>query len=163
MPTISNAQLQANIEDLKSLILTSVEEIKFANSETKADLTVKINQLSEKFDGVNHKLAKQEERQEKTENLVGELGAKLNNTNDRLKVELKTITDRILKIEDKVGPLENLPKMVQEMQETIEERTNRQLRETLIFKNIPEEPKETWEKTKALLATNISGNYKTIS
>ena len=52
----SNAQLQANIEDLKALIKSSVDEIKAANDETKAELTDKINELSGKFDVIDGKL-----------------------------------------------------------------------------------------------------------
>ena len=46
----------------------------------------------------------------------------------------------------------------------MEERTNRQLRETVIFKNIPEElANERWEDTKNLLAKTISETCETIS
>lgn len=159
----SNAQLQANIEDLKALIKSSVDEIKAANDETKAELTDKINELSGKFDVINGKLDKQAERIEKAENKVDELEAKLNQTIEKLNVDFKTLSDRVKKVEDEIGPLENIPKMVLELRETVEERTNRQLRETLIFKNIPEEPNEDWEATKALLATTISENCATIS
>ena len=159
----SNAQLQANIEDLKALIKSSVDEIKAANDETKAELTDKINELSGKFDAINGKLGKQTERIEKAENKVDELEAKLDNTIEKLNVDFKTLSDRVKKVEDQIGPLEDIPKMVLELREIVEERTNRQLRETLIFKNIPEEPDEDWEKTKALLATTIAENCETIS
>ena len=46
---------------------------------------------------------------------------------------------------------------LEELSERLEERTNRQLRQTLIFKGIHElENEKTWADTKAHLATNIS-------
>ena len=38
----------------------------------------------------------------------------------------------------------------------MEDRTNRQMRETLIFKNIPEETEESYDDTREVLATIIS-------
>jgi hypothetical protein len=51
-----------------------------------------------------------------------------------------------------------MPEDVRELSEKVEDRTNRQLRETLVFKNIPEvrNGDETYKDTKELLATTIS-------
>ena len=45
----------------------------------------------------------------------------------------------------------------------MEDRTNRQLRETLVFKNVPEEREETYKDTKELLAKVINENCPNIS
>ena len=42
------------------------------------------------------------------------------------------------------------------IEETIESRTNRQCRKSLVFKGIPEQANETWESTENLLAKEIS-------
>ena len=55
----------------------------------------------------------------------------------------------------------SLSEELNNVKERLEERTNRQLRQTLVFKGIKEAPKETWESTKQLLATTISNNVGT--
>ena len=157
MSKMTNVQLSQQVEGLTTLIKDSVAELKKINQETKAELTGKIDELTAKVDEVNATLRNHDRRIDDAINSIVELQAKVDNANDFFKVELKTITDRVKKVEDKVGPLENLPNIIQTLKEEAEDRTNRQLRETLIFKNIPEElEKESWEDTKRLLATIIS-------
>ena len=163
MSTISNATLQQNIDNLTTLVKDSVAEIKAGNDSTRTELTAKIDDLAGKFDVINFKLGKLDERVERSENKIGEIDAKVDNSNDKHAADLQALTERVKKIEDKVGPLENLPDMVDELRELTEERTNRQLRETLIFKNIPEVENEKWEDTKELLAKTISETCETIS
>ena len=60
----------------------------------------------------------------------------------------------------------NLAKEIDEVKERLEERTNRQLRQTLVIKGVRELPNkgpkgETWEETKQLLASTIAKNVKT--
>ena len=45
-------------------------------------------------------------------------------------------------------PLENVQEKFQQLQENVEDRTNWQMRETLIFKNIPEETEESYDDTR---------------
>ena len=45
---------------------------------------------------------------------------------------------------------------VSNLEESLEDKTNRQLRKTLIFSNIPEQPNESWDETRELLAKKIS-------
>ena len=54
-------------------------------------------------------------------------------------------------------PLDFTKKLV-EVEERLEERTNRQLRQTLVFTGIPEEKNESWDDTFDLLARTISKN-----
>ena len=154
---MTNVQLSQQVEGLSTLIKDSVAELKKITQETKAELTGKIDDLTAKVNDVNVTLRNHDRRIDDAVISIGELEAKVENSKDSLKAELKTLTDRVKKVEDKVGPLENLPNIVQTLKEEGEDRTNRQLRETLIFKNIPEElEKESWEDTKRLLATTIS-------
>ena len=87
----------------------------------------------------------QDERIEKMEHKIGGVDAKLDNMNDKHQDELQSLNARLKKLEDTVTPPENLPLTVDNMLEVIEERTNRQLRETLVFKNILEIDNEKWE------------------
>ena len=54
--------------------------------------------------------------------------------------------------------LKTLPGNIKNIEEKIEDRTNRQLRETLVIKNVPENPDESYKDTKKLLAELISEN-----
>ena len=65
-------------------------------------------------------------------------------------------------MDEKLAPFENLSQMLQQLKEEGEEHKNRQLRETLIFKNIPEEGEETFDDTREILATVISETCDTI-
>ena len=56
---------------------------------------------------------------------------------------------------------ERLTKELDRVKERLEERTNRQLHQTLVIKGVKELPKETWEQTKQLLALMISQTVKT--
>ena len=55
-----------------------------------------------------------------------------------------------------VADLKDANSTILQLQEELEDRTNRQLRNTLIFKNVPGEKKEKWEKTRSTLAALIS-------
>lgn len=56
-----------------------------------------------------------------------------------------------------VGELAEMKKQVNDLQERVEERTNRQLRQTLVWRNLPEGREEkTWADTKTLLASKMS-------
>ena len=46
-------------------------------------------------------------------------------------------------------------KQLNSIEERIEDRTNRQMRKSVIFKNIPESKAETWEETESVLAAHI--------
>ena len=57
-----------------------------------------------------------------------------------------------------------LPRKVKDLEEKVEDRTNRQLRETLIFKNVPEaSSNESWFETKDIVAKAISENVEGVT
>ena len=57
-----------------------------------------------------------------------------------------------------------MPDSIKSLEEKIEERTNRQLRETLVIRNVPElKPDESYNDTKELLAKLISDNVDDVS
>ena len=132
------------------------------------DNTIKGNheQLCEKIDGVDAKLtdfeeriAKLEEKSHTNENSIGELDANVTINNIRTAQKFDELLKRIEDLEEKLKALDDVPKDIKQLSEDIESRTNRQLRETLVFKNIPETPgvdKESYKDTKDLLATTIS-------
>ena len=70
---------------------------------------------------------------------------------------IERLSSRIAVLEGKIHSLESLPAKVTDLTERVEERTNRQLRETLVFRNFPESsPDETYAQIKQLLAEQIS-------
>ena len=66
--------------------------------------------------------------------------------------------NKLLKGEITTEITNNFNKQVDEFSEKIESRTNRQLRETLVIKGVPEVENEDCEKTTEILATVISQN-----
>ena len=94
-----------------------------------------------------------------TNNSIGELKASLDNSNERNIDKFAALEKRIEELEGKLRALENVPHEINQLSEEIENRTNRQLRETLVFRNIPKkEGGENYHDTKKLLATTISQN-----
>ena len=71
--------------------------------------------------------------------------------------ELKTATSYNNSLSDQI--MAN----VQKLEERVEERTNRQMRKTLVFKGISEINNEKWEDTREILAETISKNVKGFS
>ena len=58
---------------------------------------------------------------------------------------------------DQTAALDAMSTKMKELEERLEERTNRQLRKILVFRNVPEvEEDKKWSTTKALLASKIS-------
>ena len=88
-------------------------------------------------------------------------------------IDLKRANDELSsKIEDLNQKLEalvsaninfdtsNIAKQVHEIEERLEDRTNRQLRQTLIFRGVKEQQDEDWDDTKEIVAELISNNTK---
>ena len=46
-----------------------------------------------------------------------------------------------------------------QLEEKVEDRTNRQLRKTIVVKGLPEKPNEKWSDTRNILAKHISKSY----
>ena len=82
-----------------------------------------------------------------------------------LKCDVENVKKDSGEMKDKLAILEqqneSLKKYIFQLRENVEDKTNRQLRKTLTFKNIPEKPDETWEDTTKVVAKTIervSGN-----
>ena len=148
MPT--NAELEKQILNLSTLLKDGIADIKKTVQDNKDELSAKIDVLVDKVNVVETTLERHDERMQGTENEIGELRATLNNHIDQNKVAMEAYEKRLKEMK------EQHEVDVKQLREEIEERTNRQLRETLIFKNIPENGKETYEQTRELLADLIS-------
>ena len=97
-----------------------------------------------------------------------------NKTIETLKTQLDEVENRATNAEKKIKYLETENQKLKEalqaasttaskneqlinaVEERIEDRTNRQLRRTMVFRGVEEEENETWDDTKSLLAAEIA-------
>ena len=172
MAKVTNAELQRQLEGLS----TKFDEAMTALTKTTESTNEKIDGITARLDGYDDKIEKLEQSIQHTDDRVGELGAKVENGDLLVGLKVADLQKRVGELEEKlknlenlpakVEPLVNLPAKVEQLVENVEDRTNRQLRETLIFKNIPEEEgddEDAYTETKKLLATIISTHVNGIS
>ena len=128
-------------------------------------LCEKIDVVSERLNAFETRINKLDEKSHTNENKIGELDATQKNFDVRTNQKIGELLKRIEDLEAKVKALDDVPKDIKQLSEDIESRTNRQLRETLVFKNIPETAgrDESYKDTKDLLATTISETCDGIS
>ena len=174
MPNVSNAQLQQQLENLATRLEEGLKGIESTTVTTKTEIAEKINEVNHRLDKYDEKFDRLERNIQNNENRIGEIAAQVENgdliTNQKLislTQRLETMEEKLAKIDDisskvddistKVEPLEVIPNRVNQLAELVEDRTNRQLRETLVFKNVPEEEGEqSYDDTKELLARLIN-------
>ena len=132
---------------------------------SKTELIGKIDGISARLDGYDEKFKEIERSIQSTDNHVGELQAQVGNTNDQNRKTFEDLNKRVADLEEKLKALNYVHKELEDITENVESRTNRQLRETLIFKNVPEVEgnDESYDDTKDLLATIISENLEDIT
>ena len=154
---VTNAELQKQLEGLS----TKFEEAMQTLTKTTQSTNEKIDGITARLDGYDAKIEKLERDVQHTDERVGALGAQVENGDVLNGLKVADLQKRVADLEKKLTNLENLPTKVEQLVENVEDRTNRQLRETLIFKNIPEEEgdeDDAYTETKKLLATVISNH-----
>ena len=166
---VSNAQLQQQLEGFSQRFEENFKLLTTSQDQTKTELFSKIDGITTRLDSFDVRIDKMERSIQHTDTRVGELSAQLENGDLAVSQKFSTLNKRIEELEaklakleglpNKIGPLESIPSKVDLLAEKVEDRTNRQLRETLVFKNIPEEERDaSYKETKELLATVISRN-----
>ena len=151
---VTNVELDARLKDFMSRMETSVAALQTSVESVKTELSEKIDGISIRLDGYDAKLIEIEKNVQSTDEKVGTLRAEIANKDDNNTKKFTELTERIASLEAKIVRLENVPTEMDRLAEKIEDRTNRQLRETLIIKNIPETDDEnTGNMTKNYLAT----------
>ena len=159
---VNAAQLQALDEKLSSF----TTRIEAGLTGLKTELSTKIDGISTRLDGYDAKLVDIEKTLQSTDDRVEDLHAQIANKDENVLAKFVAMTKRIDELEEKVALLENVPNDIGQLAEKVEDRTNRQLRETLVFKGIPEEEgteEDKYMETKKLLATIISTHCTGIS
>ena len=137
---------------------------------TKVELGEKIDGITARLDSYDGKLEKLEQSIQQTDRSVHDLVVQVEDGEEGQNQKIAALTKRVDELEEKLAALENAPEQINELAEAIESRTNRQLRETLVFKNILEEEPEVsggllaqYTETKKLLAAVISKHCPGIS
>ena len=148
----------------------ALSEPESTNPITKADLDILLkNQLKEIQASYNETIEKLQATIDRTA-LLAENATKrvqeLENELDKTKTEVSVLKGENKRLKEKVN---NVSSNQHSLEERIEDRTNRQLRKTLVFRGIPEQPStatdgaetathktESWQETKDLLADQIS-------
>ena len=159
MPNVTNA-------DLHKLLLTLQD-----NLNKRCDGLENSNKtLVSKIDGFGHRLDEFEQRLDNVDETHLAHSQKFKEIEDRMHAKvtegLAAAEHRIATLEKQLHNLQNveIPEQVRQLRaendklrEELESRTNRQLRRTLVFKNIPETKNdESYQEVKALLAETIS-------
>ena len=145
-------QLEVQISELRKFFTTNHDELKQLLNDNKTEL---LESFSNRLADVENQLTLNDERMTKLERTVNE-------NND----VVKELESKIATLEEENSQLKSmaLPKKIKDLEEKVEERTNRQLRETLVFKNVEEtNTNESWAETKDLLAHLISDNVDGIT
>ena len=131
------------------------------------ELTKRINNIiEEKLSSVYDRLQETVRANQLKVDLQDEEIQQLKLDNDDLKTKLEELSSKFDEFQvQQAIPVSSpsIAKSVEELEERIEERTNRQLRQTLVIKGIREQNNETWDDTKRILAKTISTNVRDIS
>ena len=163
MAKVTNLELNTKFVEFSTRFEEAMKTLTTLTQSTKVELGNKMDGITARLDNYDQKIEKLEESIQQTDNRVGDLVVKIENVEQNQNEKIVGLTERVAELEEKLSTLENAPKQIDQLAEAIESRTNRQLRETLVFKNIPEEEPEVsggllaqYTETKKLLATVIS-------
>lgn len=156
---VTNAQLQTQTAQLQAQMESFQKSISDSITEFQKTSEANQNKIVENIEGINKRLLDVETKVEEIEEAHDALIATVEENKVSSSNEIKVLVERIAVLENKVATLEQLPGRVKKLSEVCEERTNRQLRETLVFRNVPETVEnESYGQTKELLAQLISEN-----
>lgn len=149
---VTNSELKQQLDAFSARIEKSI-------ADNHVETGKKIDGLTARLDAFDARIKELEGKSQENEERIDEIGAQLDNSDEKSSEKFIELTKRIEELEEKMKKLEDVPASIKKITENVEDRTNRQLRETLVFKNLPEvNEKESFNDTKKLLATTISEN-----
>ena len=145
---VSNAELEKLIKQFQAEFNARRDEL----TKVSEGLSEKIDKYGQAFESIDERLDKLEERNATYDKKLEELDEKV--------ATIAALTARVEELEGKLKRQEaEIPAEIKRIDELVESRTNRQLRKTLIFKNIDEtKDDESYDEVKELLAQTISEN-----
>ena len=171
---VSNAEMKQQLDSFAARMEGAMKALTDANEKNKSELISKMDTITDRLNGYDAKMDKIDRAIQDTDTRVGNLTAHIQNGDVNVAQKFTVLNKRIADLEEKLAALqtipnkivtlEKLPERIDHLAENIEDRTNRQLRETLVFKNIPEmEQDPSYKETKQLLAKVISDTCPDIS
>lgn len=111
----------------------------------------------EKFEGFNTRLTTVETKITEISTAHDALDKIVDDNKVTVADEIQLLRGRITELEETITTMQQIPAKVDDLAELCEDRTNRQLRETLVFRNVPEEKDdETYADTKDVVAQLIA-------
>ena len=145
---VSNAELEKLIKQFQAEFNARCDEL----TKVSEGLSEKIDKYGQAFESIDERLDKLEEKNATYDKKLEELDEKV--------ATIAALTARVEELEGKLKRQEaEIPAEIKRIDELVESRTNRQLRKTLIFKNIDEtKADESYDEVKELLAQTISEN-----
>ena len=157
--SVSNADLLKHMASLQE----DFKRIASENSENYKTLVSKIDGYGDRLDKLEDKFNNiARDNRQKCE----EIEARCTDVENKASANFNSLDERFKQLEDRLHTLQTveIPEQVrqlkqenEQLKEEVENRTNRQLRRTLVFKNIPErKDDESYFEVKALLAETIS-------
>ena len=136
---------------------------------TKKDLDDAVERLiviiDEKFSGISERITSLENSSVVHKHEIEEQNNKIKEIQDEnidLKSQLDALCQKFETFEQELSASTNtqLFNKINDIEERIEQRTNRQLRQTIIISGVRENKNETWDETRELVAETISKNLK---
>ena len=170
MAKVTNTELNTKFNEFSTRFEEAIKTLTMLTQSSKVELGEKIDGISTRLDSYDVKIVQLEQSIQQTDDRVCDLVAQVENGEDNQNQKFTALTKRVVELEEKLSALDEAPHQINDLAEAIESRTNRQLRETLVFKNIPEEESDVsggllaqYTETKKLLATVISQHCPSIS
>ena len=151
---VSCAQLQTQIEESNKQLNETLQLILREGKTERQELSEKLDTFTVRLDKVDERLDQHDEKHVELEN-------EITTTNNKIVTLDREVTGEIRALQNRVASLEEQQQQhiadVKTLQEEGEDRTNRQLRKTIIFRNVQEiDDDESFKDTKELLARLIS-------
>ena len=172
---VSNAEMKQQLDNFVARMEAAMQTLTESNEKNNSELISKMNTITDRLYGYDAKMDRIDRAIANTDTRVGNLTAHIENGDANVAQKFTVLNERIADLEEKLAALqtipnkivtlEKLPERIVQLAENIKDRTNRQLRETLVFKNIPEmEQHPSYKETKQLLANVIDNeqNHKDI-
>ena len=160
---VSNAELHKLITNFQEQFNKTCDDLKKDGNEGRRELSEKLDAFGERLDIVDKRLDKIEESHLVFTNKFEEINRNNETTvkvTDDHEVRIQDLERRLLAEEKQNSEdFRQLREENDKLKEEIENATNRQLRRTLIFRNIPEtKDDESYPEVKELLARTIGSN-----
>ena len=165
MSKVTNNEIHKLLLQLQQDVNTRCEDITKANEEGNQVLAGKIDRFGERLEKLEQRLDKIDEYHVVHTQKFEEVDGRVEEVEKQVNLGFTSLINRMNIVETEIQRFqEDIPEQLKQLRidndklkEELESRTNRQLRRTLVFKNIPEtKDDESYDEVKALLAKTIS-------